>query len=241
VELHVAFLPEEAGDCRGRAAAVIDVIRATTSLLTMVERGCDEIVIAPTVDAARRYRAAHADMLLAGERGGRAPEGFDYGNSPAAFARADFAGRRVVFATTNGTRALHIARDAPVVLIASLRNRTAAARVLVEEATRDALDLMVICSGRERRFGLDDAYTAGAIVEAILAGPAGRDVAPTDAALAARVLFRAHPDPEALFRTTWAGRNVVEIGLEEDLRVCAAQDCSVTVPRLGDRVRLLEE
>jgi len=242
MELHVAFLPEEAGDCRERAVAVIDVIRATTSLLVMIERRCDEIVVAPTVDAARRYRPAHAaGALLAGEEGGLAPEGFDFGNSPAAFARADLAGRRIVFATTNGTRALHGARDAPVVLIACLRNRSAAARAIMAEAASGALGVTIICSGRAGRFGLDDAYTAGAIVDAILDGPAGHGVAPTDAAHAARVLYRAHPDPEALFRTTWAGRNVVQIGLEEDLRVCATQDCSETVPRLGGRVRLLAE
>ncbi len=239
MELHVAFLPAEAGDCRGRAVAVIDVIRATTSLLIMAERGCDGVVIAPTVDAARAYGAAHDGVLLAGEQGGRAPEGFDFGNSPAAFARADLAGRRVVFATTNGTRALHFAREAPVVVIACLRNRTAAARALTDEAVRGGRDITLICSGREGRFGLDDAYTAGAIVEAIV-----RDASPapvlTDASAAARALFDAYPDADTLFPTTWAGRNVIEIGLGADLRVCAELDRSVVVPRIGERVRLLD-
>jgi len=240
VELHVAFLPAEAGDCRGRAVAVIDVIRATTSLLIMAERGCDGVVVAPTLEAARAYGAAHPGVLLAGEQGGRAPQGFDFGNSPAAFARADLARRRVVFATTNGTRALHFARGAPVVLVACLRNRTAAARALMDEAVRGGLDITLICSGREGRFGLDDAYTAGAIVTAIL-----RDAAPapvlTDAAVAARALFDAYPDPETLLPMAWAGRNVIEIGLAEDLRVCGELDRSSVVPRMGERVRLLDE
>jgi len=240
VELHVAFLPAEAGDCRGRAVAVIDVIRATTSLLVMAERGCDGVVIAPTLEAARAFRAGHPDVLLAGEQGGRAPQGFDFGNSPAAFARADLAGRRVVFATTNGTRALHFARGAPVVLIACLRNRTAAARVLADEAARGGLDITLICSGREGRFGLDDAYTAGAIVDAILRTGSPAPVL-TDAAAAARVLFEAYPDAGTLLPTTWAGRNVIEVGLEADLAVCAELDRSVVVPRIGERVRLLNE
>ncbi len=241
MELHVAFLPQEIDTCDGRAVVIIDVLRATTSLLVLIERGCAEVVIAPTVDAARRYGAAHPGVLTAGERGGRAPEGFDFGNSPVAFAQADLAGRRMVLATTNGTRAMHLARDAPLVLMGCLRNRSAAARVVARDAARNALNVAVVCAGREGRFSLDDAYTAGAIVDAVLADPAARQgIDLTDAALAARALYQGASDPEALFRGTRAGRNVLEIGLEEDLRFCAEPDRSPIVPRVGDRVRLLE-
>lgn len=241
MELHVAFLPQEIDTCDGRAVLIIDVLRATTSLLVLIERGCAEVMIAPTVDAARRYGAAHPGVLTAGERGGRAPEGFDFGNSPVAFAQADLDGRRVVFATTNGTRAMLVTRDAPLVLVGCLRNRSAAARVVARDAARNALDITVVCAGREGRFSLDDAYTAGAIADAVLADPAARrGVDLTDAALAARALYQGAPDPETLFRRTRAGRNVLEIGLEEDLRFCAEPDRSAIVPRVGERVRLLE-
>ncbi len=227
VELHVAFLPEEVSAPARHAIVVIDVLRATTSVLTLLEAGCAEVVIAPTVDAARRYRAAHPSVLAAGERGGRAPEGFDFGNSPAAFARSELAGKRVVLATTNGTRAMHMVEAAPVVF------RTADAV---------GLDVALVCSGREGRFSLDDAVTAGAMVDAALdeSSVAGK-MTLTDAAQAARTLYRAFPDLEAIFRTTRAGRNLLEIGLPEDLPYCAAQDQSHLVPRMGDRVRLLDE
>ena len=51
----MAFLPEEAGPLRGRTVVVVDVLRATTSLLVMLERGCAEVLIAPSIEAARRY------------------------------------------------------------------------------------------------------------------------------------------------------------------------------------------
>ncbi len=238
MELHVAFLPEEIGPPRRRAAVVIDVLRATTCLLVLLERGCEEVLIAPSLDAARRYRDAHPSVLAAGEEGGRTPEGFDFGNSPVAFERSDLAGRRVVLATTNGTRAMRDARDVPVALAGCLRNRTAAARAVLAAADRAGLDITLVCAGREGRFSLDDAYTAGAIVDAALAEAGGRlDL--TDAALAARTLFQAFPDAEVIFRTTRAGRNIIEIGLAEDLPYCAERDRSVVVPRLGERVRLL--
>lgn len=239
MELHVAFLPEEAGPLRGHAAVVIDVIRATTSLLAMLEGGCDEVLIASSVEVARRYHEAHPEVLTAGEEGGRAPAGFDFGNSPAAFSEARLTGRRMVFATTNGTGAVRVASEAAMVFIGCLRNRTATAQVAADAAAGTGRGLIVLCAGREGRFSLDDAYTAGAIVDAA-AGLRG-DLRLTDAAAAARMLYRSVVDPAALFRQTRAGRNVIEIGLAADLDYCAKADQSTLVPRLGERVRVLEE
>lgn len=234
MDLDVAFLPEEAGPLRGRIAVVVDVIRATTSLLTMLERGCAEVLVAPTLDAARRYRQAHADVLLAGEQDGRAPEGFDFGNSPVEFAGAFLTGRRVVFATTNGTRAMRLAGDAAGVFLGCLRNRSAAAQA----AAAAGVGISVVCAGRQGRFSLEDAYTAGAIVET-LADHHGAKIDLTDAGVAARQLYRSAGDPAALLRQTRAGRRVIEIGLGSDLEYCAQVDRSTLVPRLGDRVRVV--
>ena len=226
---------------RGRVAVVVDVLRATTSILTLFERGCAEVLVAPTVGAARRY-AAESTMRVrtAGEEGGLPPAGFEFGNSPAAFARADVSGSRVVLATTNGTRALHAVRKAPAVFAACLRNRAAAARAAAAAALDGGFDITVVCSGREGRFSLDDAYAAGGVADALVEHLAGRaPLATTDAVPAARTLYRAWPDPVDLFRQTAGGRNVLAIGLEEDLHYCAARDRSEVVPRVGDRLTLL--
>ncbi|HET9000371.1 MAG TPA: 2-phosphosulfolactate phosphatase [bacterium] len=237
MEVHVAFLPEEAGPLRGRIVVVIDVIRATTSVLAMLEGGCAEVLIAPTLEAARTYRRAHSEVLLAGEQHGRTPVGFDFGNSPPAFSDARLAGRRVVFATTNGTRAVHAARDGAAIFMGCLRNRTAAARVALAAAAGADHELSVMCAGREGRFSLDDAYTAGAIVAAAV--DLQPDLTLTDAASAARMLYRSVEDPAVLFRQTRAGQNVIEIGLAGDLDYCAEVDRSSLVPKVGERVRMV--
>lgn len=241
MEIHVAFLPHEAGDVRRRVAVVIDVLRATTSILTLFERGCAEVLAAPTVEAARRYAVESAMRVrTAGEEGGLPPAGFEFGNSPAGFARADVAGSRVVIATTNGTRALHAVREAPAVFAACLRNRAAAARAAAAAAREGGHDLTVVCAGREGRFSLDDAYTAGGVADALVDRLAGRAVVTTtDAVLAARALYRAWPDPIDIFRQTAGGRNVLAIGLEEDLHYCAVRDSSELVPRVGHGLTLL--
>lgn len=235
----MAFVPEESGARERRVVVVVDVLRATTSLLVLVERGVSEVVIAPSVSAARQYRGLHPGVLAAGEERGQAPEGFDFGNSPVAFARADLSGRRVVLATTNGTRALLAVKEAPVLLAGCLRNASAVARAARAEAVGTGRDVTIVCAGREGRFSLDDAYTAGAIVDA-MRRHGGEGLVLTDGAVAAQTLYQSLPDALAVFRTSRAGRQLVEIGLEEDLPFCASRDCSDLVPRVGDRVHLLE-
>jgi 2-phosphosulfolactate phosphatase len=123
---------------------VVDVIRATTTLCVLFERGCARAYIADSISTAReQWHALKSELesptiwpLLCGEAGGVAPPGFDFGNSPAEYAAADLAGREVVFATTNGTRALHECHDGAQTLIGSFRNATAVARAAVHGAMR---------------------------------------------------------------------------------------------------------
>ena len=113
---------------------VVDVIRATTTLSMLFERGCRRVLIAPDIPSARAARdRAAADParglppLLAGEAGGLAPAGFDFGNSPAEIATREVTGRDVIFATTNGTRALRACVGGGAILAGALRNSRAVA------------------------------------------------------------------------------------------------------------------
>ena len=128
----VALTPAElGGELRLRptdVAIVIDVIRATTTLAVLFDRGCARVLVAGDIPAARAYAAAHPGSLLAGEMGGLPPSGFDFGNSPVELAAADLNGRELIFSTTNGTRALHACVGAGVILAGSLRNAQAVCR-----------------------------------------------------------------------------------------------------------------
>lgn len=124
---------------------VVDVVRATTTLATQFERGARQVYVAGGIAQARAARQALAEaapdgpaVLLAGESGGLAPAGFDYGNSPAEFARLDLTGAELVFATTNGTRALLACAGGAAVLAGALRNADAVANAAVALARPDA-------------------------------------------------------------------------------------------------------
>ncbi|MGH2453950.1 MAG: 2-phosphosulfolactate phosphatase [bacterium] len=250
--LDVLLRPQEL-DAATAVAIVVDVIRASTSLVTLVERGAGPIYVAPTVDAARRAAAgapqpmrippaggSETRPLLIGEQDGLPPEGFDHGNSPAALATASLAGRTVIFATTNGAPALHAAAGAGTVLVGCLRNASAAAQA-AWEAAEDGGAVTVVCAGRSTNagsFGVDDLYAGGVIIERILRlGPATL----LDGAEAAVLVSRAEPDGLGLFRRTAAGRHVAGLGLDADVIYSAEVDRSEVVPRLGRELFLLAE
>ena len=219
---------------------VVDVLRASTTLVTLVERGCGPIHLAPTIEAARRAAAGGNRPLLVGEEGGLPPAGFDYGNSPVELAAAPIAGRRVVFATTNGAPALHAAASAEVVLVACLRNATAAAHA-AWEASAEGGSIVIICAGRAENpggFGVDDLYTAGILVQRLT--DLG-DLILTDGAQAARLVAAAEPDPLRMLQRSAAGQSLMRLGLGEDIVFAAAVDRSVAMPRLGRHLFLIAE
>lgn len=227
----------------GRAAAAVDVIRATTTILTALEAGARRVVPVASRrearDAARSSGDPEAGMaapLLCGERDGRRIDGFDHGNSPRELAEADVTGRTLVFTTTNGTPLLRRLAPADQVVLASFRNLSAVARRLAG----DSRDVVIACAGKEGRPGLDDVACAGHLVRA-LRRRLGDEPELDDGARDALTLAELVDDPDAdWLATTAAGRALVEIGLEEDLVWCAETDASLGVPFLRDgEVRLV--
>jgi 2-phosphosulfolactate phosphatase len=249
--LQVAFLPRDVPTLDGRVCVVLDVLRASSTLVTLLERGAAPLCVAGTVDAARALAAnLPGRALLCGEVGGLPPPGFDYGNSPTEIASLALAGRPVVLATSNGTRALAALAPAPAVLVGCFLNATAvAARGLALARALDA-DLTLVCSGdvNGSQFSLEDALAAGYLVEGVLARQSVDALELDDAARAAWRLWQAYaagcaPAEAAArgFAESVHGRDLARLGFDADLAYCARADASQAVPRLaveGDRLLL---
>jgi 2-phosphosulfolactate phosphatase len=85
---------------------VIDVIRAFTTAAFAFAAGAQEIIPVATVEDAFALRDHFPGSLVMGEVGGQPPEGFDFGNSPVAIAKADLRGKRIIQRTSAGTQGL---------------------------------------------------------------------------------------------------------------------------------------
>ena len=234
MRISVALTPKLLREPQAHAVGVVDVLRASSSLVAMFDRGLLRAMAAGTLREAR-HLALRNFSLLCGEVKALPIAGFDYGNSPAEFAQLSLKGKSAVLYTTNGTRAIAAADGAPFVAVASFVNRTAVARRLVHEAARSDLDIAVVCAGLQRgaAFSLEDSVAAGAIVDAVR--EVDDAVNMTDSAWAAYHLWRFYRgDAARVFRHATHGRALVELGFIDDLAYAAQLDASSTVPVLFD-------
>jgi 2-phosphosulfolactate phosphatase len=236
MRIEVIFVPRLASDVEGKVCIVIDALRATSTLVVLIERGVREVVVCGTLGEARRI-ARRTGYLLCGEVNSLPPPDFDYGNSPTEFAALDLGGQSAVLYTTNGTRALRQVAGAQTVLAGALLNRRAAAGAALGEAASADCDIAIVCAGRGhgRYFSLEDVYAAGAVVDSLLAqaGPASLRPRLWNDALAALRLYRSYRGRAlACFRQADHGRSLIDLGLGHDLEFCARSDVSTAVPRM---------
>jgi 2-phosphosulfolactate phosphatase len=225
-----------AGGCAGGIAVVIDVLRASTTMITALAHGAARVVPVADVDEARRLAAeAGPAALLGGERGGVRIPGFDLGNSPLEYVASRVAGRTIVITTTNGTAALAAARGAREILIGAIINRAAVAAAL-RRLAGEGEQVHLVCAGTDGCVSAEDVLAAGAILDAAGADRAGDvlDAAARDALAAFRRVAAGGDVPAALvaeFRRSPGGANLVALGMEADLPAAAAIDTLPLVPR----------
>ncbi len=223
------------GDVAGRVVAVLDVLRASSSIVAALTNGARAVVPGESSDAVlmRAKSFERDDVRLAGERRMRKIEGFDLGNSPVEFTAEAVEGRTVLMTTTNGTGAFAATQGAREVLVAAFVNFSAVLEVM-RGVLRKGTDLAFICAGHEGQFSLEDAACAGRFVHhATRRLP---DVRLNDAALAAVQVHRKYGDDLwGLFETSRHGQALAEAGFAADLVACATLDTSPVVPVYQDR------
>lgn len=234
MRLDVYLTPGEvaSSDTVDRTVVVIDVLRASSSIVEALASGARNIFPVSSIEEALRLAntLGREEVLLCGERKCLPIEGFDLGNSPAEFTHERVGGKTLVMSTTNGTIALTLGAGAARVLVAAYLNLSA----VVDELARADADPVIICAGRERHFGLDDAVCAGEIAARLLEARPG-EWQLNDGARAAISLAGAFSADAEFFTSTSAGRRISDAGLDADLAFCAQVDRHSIVPVLHER------
>jgi 2-phosphosulfolactate phosphatase len=216
VRVHVAFTPAETAPAP--TGIVVDVLRATSTIVQALESGYERVYCCAEVEEAFALRDELGGAVLAGERGGNPLPGFDLGNSPLEFLkpRAEV----VVLTTTNGTRAIvGAAANCDTVLVGSLLNLQAVAAA----ARGLGRDVEIVCAGLRGGYCEDDAYCAGRIA-ALLGGE------PTDAAERALELAASFRSADEALHSI---RRSDETVAKDDLAWCAQESVASVVPRLA--------
>ena len=211
-------------DLSGTTCVVLDILRATSSMITALANGAEQILPVATIEEALAAKAEHPEALLCGERDGlritAAQTGgteFDLGNSPREYIAEIVAGKTLITTTTNGTRALRACANAEHTLVASFLNLTATAEHLRAMAPEN---LVLVCSGTYEDAALEDTLAAGAIADLLQEQFNECD----DATQAARLLFTSAPVEETILQAKNAQRLLSLPDLAADVGHCLQID-----------------
>jgi 2-phosphosulfolactate phosphatase len=232
--IDVCFSPEllHLYDLSGKVAVVVDVLRATSSMVTAFAHGIEKIIPVSTLDDCLNLKKT--GYLTAAERDGRKAEGFDLGNSPFSYMAAGIKGKTLVMTTTNGTHAIRLSVAADKVLAGAFLNVGKVAEFLELEGK----DVLVVCAGWKGNFNLEDTLFAGALAERLKDSfsPAN------DATLAAQHLYRlAKPDMLGFLANSSHVQRLQNLNIIEDITYCLQEDVYEVVPVLtGDCLVPLE-
>jgi 2-phosphosulfolactate phosphatase len=231
VRLQTTFTPADfealaQTDLSGTTCVVFDILRATSSMITALANGAEQILPVATIEEALAAKAEHPEALLCGERDGlritAAQTGgteFDLGNSPREYTAEIVTGKTLITTTTNGTRALRACANAEQTLVASFLNLTATTDYL---RTVKSSHLVIVCGGTYEEAALEDTLAAGAIADALW--DLFDDI--EDSAQLARALHQSHGAKLAQsIRLAKNARHLLELPeLAEDVEFCIQRD-----------------
>lgn len=204
---------------------VIDVLRATSAICAAFHNGIKSIIPVHTVEEALEYQKR--GFLAGAERKGKIVEGFDFGNSPFSYMREDFKDKEIVLTTTNGTKSLHVARDAEVVVIGSFLNLDALSVWL----SKQDKNVLCLCSGWQDKFNLEDTICAGAICEYLIS--TGNFISDEDSSIAAKYLYLSAKDNYfGYLKSSSHRRRLKNLNLNEDIKYCLTPNQTTVIPIL---------
>ncbi len=225
------------GGARGDIVIVIDVLRCTSTIVTALANGATDVIAVKSVSRACSLKSRNPDSILAGERGGLPPKGFDLGNSPFGFSANKVKGKRIFITTSSGTQTIHNVSDARFVLLGSFLNLTAVAKKAWELAEEKNCGLTIAMSGKRGSFSLEDFFCSGAIANLW----ENKSAVFSDSAYASLLAYRSACSD--LFESVLKGKHaqeLVKIGLNKDVAFCCELDRYDIIPILkkGKIIRL---
>jgi 2-phosphosulfolactate phosphatase len=211
----------------------IDVLRATTAVCAAFQSGCSEVVPLDSLEALEPYRTQ--GYGIAAERGGKKLPGSDYGNSPTEYMSLDMSGVRLAYSTTNGTVSILRGADAELTLVGAFANIGALCNRLNEEGR----DVVLLCSGWQNDFCLEDTLVAGAIIEKLSTLNSQLSIHGDAAHMALAMWQTAKADPHAYCERASHVHRLKRFGADADIDFAFKTDTCPVVPVLRKGVLTL--
>jgi 2-phosphosulfolactate phosphatase len=214
-------------DVHERTVVVVDILRATSCMVTAFANGVESITPFAHLEDCKRMKAK--GYITSGERNGEKVEGFDKGNSPFEYLGDAVRGRKIAFTTTNGTQAIEKSRYARELIIGAFLNLS----VVTGHLQRGLNNVLIVCAGWKGKVNLEDTLFAGAIMENLK-----NDVEPDcDAPLAAQHLYNlAKHDPVKFLSNSTHVQRLNKLNIYDDIEFCMTADKYSVLPVLKEGV-----
>lgn len=202
---------------------VIDVLRATSAIVTAFYNGVSKMIPVATVEEAKEYQSN--GFMAAAERNGEMIEGFELGNSPFGYMNNKVKGKTIAISTTNGTQAIEASRKASKIIVGSFLNL----EVVCEYLAAQKKNVILVCAGWKNKFNMEDTLFAGAVVEK-LTTENGFNI-DCDSALASKHLYNIAKNDLYEFLSTSSHRNrLAKLDLERDIQYCLTPNQCPVIP-----------
>ena len=207
-----------------KTVVVIDMLRATSVIITAINNGCIGVIPVLTVEeAAGIVRNSKEDFMLGGERNALKIEGFHYSNSPLEYTRETIYGKTLVMTTTNGTKAIKGCIGASSILIGAMLNAKAVAKKMVGLNK----DVVIVNAGTYGEFSIDDFLCSGYILDCVLKEI---EVELSDIAVTSHYIYKNNEDIHSFIKYASHYKRITELGLKADLEYCCRKDIIDIVP-----------
>lgn len=214
--------PEKIKD---KIVVIIDVLRATSVMITALANGAKAVYPYKDIESVLENSKKSKSFVLGGERKGLKIEGFDFGNSPLEYTKEAVSGKDMFMTTSNGTRAIeNSANGSKKLFIAAFLNVESVVKKILEEND----DTVIICSGTDNNFSLDDALCAGEIIRRVK--EKNRDIQLTDISLAMKRLAETSLGIEETLEGSKHFEYLKTIGFYGDMNHCFTMDMFDIVP-----------
>jgi 2-phosphosulfolactate phosphatase len=213
-------------DLTEKIVVVVDIFRATSTMVTAMANGVTRILPVSGLEACRNMECE--GFVIAGERNGKTAEGFALGNSPLSYLDEALAGRQIAMTTTNGTQAIEKSIPGSAeVLIGAFLNLEATAAYLREKPN----DILIHCAGWKGRFNLEDSLYAGALITTL----AETHHIECDGAIATKDLYLQHKDDISGFLSQAShAKRLQNHNIEADIDFCLTLDKYGIVVKVKD-------
>ena len=219
---------------KDKAIVIVDIFRATSIICNLFMNGASKVIPVESLEIAKEYK--EKGFLVAAERNGKKIDFADFGNSPFEFTKEKIKGKTIVYSTTNGTQTIHLCKENNNVFIASFLNLSAVADYI----NKLNKNVIILCSGWEGDFCLEDIVFAGALSEKLI--HSGNFTPHNDAAISSvDHWFLAKTDIEEYLKKSFQYNRLVKLGMIDIIKYCLTVNTTDLIPVYKDNCLILNK